>query len=99
MGKKGVLTKEEEKEVKKILEKKEEIVVETAISWDGKRLLVRIPREIEDFLDLKSRDRFKKNFLFKIKEDATGKVTKEFDIVERTKPKRKLKNAKNKTTA
>jgi len=77
---------------------REEIIEkESAISWDGRNLIIRIPREIADYLKLDEKNRFEKNFKFKI--TSNEKETKqEFEIVSRNKPMRK-ENKQNATTA
>jgi hypothetical protein len=66
---------------------------ESAISWDGRNLIIRIPREVTDILKINEKNRFKKNFKFII-DQKEGKRIQLFEITERTKPiKEKTKNA------
>lgn len=71
-----------------IEEQKEEIVGVSAISWDGRNLIVRIPKEIADYLQLNETNRFQKNLQFKIEADLNDAVKKTFDVIERTEPKK-----------
>jgi len=92
---KSVLTKTEEEELFQEIEGGEKIEKEVSLSWDGKNLMLRLPKEICHFLDLTSKNRFKKNFRFII-EEKDGKIEKSFELVERTRPKRKENEKKNK---
>lgn len=92
----NVLSKKEEDKLLKGLEASEKIEKEASLSWDGTNLLVRLPKELSEFLDLNEKNRFKKQIKF-IVEEKEGEVKKTFEVVERTKPKRKLnKNVKSK---
>ncbi|MEN7982611.1 MAG: hypothetical protein ABFQ65_04135 [Nanoarchaeota archaeon] len=90
MNKLGVLTHKEDLEVLKELKNDEDISKPASLSWDGKNLFVRIPKEIADFFDLNKNNRFKKKILFNVAE-KNGEIKKTFDIVNRKEPKRKFK--------
>lgn len=90
-----VLTKKEEEEILSELKEGEVIEQEVAISWDGRNLLTRFPKEIADFLGITEENRFKKNIKF-IVEEINGKVKKRFEVVERKNGKRKEKKKDNK---
>jgi hypothetical protein len=85
-----------EDEIRKLISEvsQEEVIEkESAISWDGRNLIIRIPREISDYLKIDEKNRFEKNFKFKIT-SIKNETRKEFEIVERTKPIReKIQNA------
>lgn len=89
----NVLKTEEIQKLISEVNREEVIEKESAISWDGRNLIIRIPREIADYLKLDEKNRFEKNFKFKI--TSGEKETKqEFEIVQRTKPiKEKKQNA------
>ena len=48
-----------EEELKKLIEVQSRIEKITTLSFDGKNLLTRIPREIKDYLMLKKSDKFR----------------------------------------
>jgi len=48
-----------EEELKKLIEVQSRIEKVTTLSFDGKNLLTRIPREIRDYLMLKKSDKFR----------------------------------------
>ena len=81
MNKKGVLTESEEKEFYKAIGKSEVIEKEASISWDGRNLLLRLPKEIADYLGVEEENEAKKKIVFKIKE-TNGKVKKECEIID-----------------
>lgn len=84
------LKKEELESLTKGLEKKEDVIdEEVAIGWDGNNLLMRIPKELAEFLGLNKENRFKKNFRFIITHDVDGKITRIFEVVDRKTPKKK----------
>lgn len=89
----GVLTKEDAKKLFSGTNHNETIEKEASISWDGRNILVRIPKEISEYLNLNKENRFEKNikFMINIKRDS---VEKSFDIINRSKPKRKVKKWK-----
>jgi len=89
-----VLIKQEKRDVKKILEKEEVIEREATLSWDGTNLLLRLPKEIADYLNVNKENRFEKSILFKIREKTDGSIEKTFQIIKRTK---KRKYGKKKT--
>jgi hypothetical protein len=82
MIKKGVLTESEKEEFFKALGRSEIIEKEASISWDGANLLLRLPREIADYLDINEKNRLTKKIIFRI-EEANGEMKKEFDVKER----------------
>lgn len=82
---KSVLKKEEIAVLLKGVGSSEILEKESALSWDGRNLIVRIPKEIADVLRIDKENRFKKNFRFLI-DEKEGKKTCSFEIVERTKP-------------
>ncbi len=88
--KKVVLKKGEKEVLKKELSNDEKIHKESALSWDGSNLLVRIPNDIANYLGLTEKNRFEKNLKFII-EEKEGKIQKLFEITDRNKPKRKTK--------
>jgi len=87
----NVLKNEEIKELLKSISGSEKLEKESAISWDGRNLIVRIPREIADIFKIDKNNRFEKNFKFTI-EEKEGKKVQSFEIVERTKPMKEKKN-------
>ncbi len=91
-----VLTEKEKEEMKQIISNEELIEKEAMLSWDGKSINIslRLPKEIADYLEVNKENRFKKNILFRIRKKPDGIIEKSFDVVDRTKPKRKIKNAK-----
>ena len=97
---KNVLKREEITELLKDLKGSETLEKESAISWDGRNLIIRVPREIADYLKINEKNRLQKSFKFII-EDNNGERTQKFEIVERTKPiKKKKKNGiSNKKTS
>lgn len=86
----GVLTKEEKKRLLSQISAGERIEKEVALSWDGKNLFIRFPKDIADYFELNEKNRFTKYIKF-IVEEKEGKIIKTFDIVDRTKPKREIK--------
>ncbi len=91
MNEKDVLTKEDAEKLFSGTNHDEIIYGEASLSWDGRNILVRIPKEISEYLKINEENRFKKNikFIIEIKKDL---IIKTFDIVDRTKPKRKIKD-------
>lgn len=74
------------------LKENEEIIEEeAAIGWDGRNLIIRLPKDIAVFLGLSEKNRFKKNIKFMIQHNLEGQVVKEFDIVDRKSPKKEVK--------
>ncbi len=92
----NVLEKGEEEELLKGLKKEETIKKEVSFSWDGSNLIVRFPKEIADFLNLNKENRFEKSIRFTVNQKEDGTIEKTFDIVDRQKPIRKMKNATKK---
>jgi len=86
----NVLKEEEMRELLKGVNNEEVLEKESAISWDGRNLIIRIPREITDFFNIDEHNRFQKSFKFKITSNEKQTI-REFDIVERTKPKKENK--------
>lgn len=82
--------KDEEELLKSAFGEKELIEKEVSLSWDGKNLIVRVPKEISDYLNLNKENRFKKKMKFSIIEKEEG-VIKSFEVVDREKPKRRTK--------
>jgi hypothetical protein len=98
MGENNVLKEEEIKELLKGTTNEERIEKESAISWDGRNLMIRIPKEIADYLKINEKNRFEKSFKFEIKIDKDN-IQKTFEITERTKPVKENKQNDNiKTT-
>ena len=89
----SVLSKDEEKKLLNSLDDTEVIEQSTSISWDGNNLILRLPKEISDYLGLNKANRFTKKILFRITE-ARGDVKREFEVIERKEPKRKTKKRK-----
>jgi hypothetical protein len=75
-------------------ENEELIEAEASIGWDGRNLLIRIPKDVAQFLGLNEKNRFTKNIKFEIKHDLDGNITKKFDVVDRQAPKKKQKHDK-----
>jgi hypothetical protein len=88
----NVLKTEEIEKLFKGLTGSEKLERESAISYDGRNLIIRIPKEIADVLRINDKNRFEKNFKFIIDENE-GKKIQSFEITERTKPIRETKNA------
>ncbi len=94
----NVLSKEEKKEVKSFIRPEEIIEGETALAWDGKNIMIRIPRDVANYFGIHEKNRFEKMILFRVREHPDGTIEKTFDIIKREKPKRKIKkNGKKKT--
>ncbi len=92
MKDKNVLKPYEITELLKAVGGSDKLEKESAISWDGRNLIIRIPKEIAEILDINEKNRFKKNFKFLI-DEKEGKRTLTFEITQRTKPiKEKTKN-------
>lgn len=92
----NVLKIDEIKELLKEITSSDKFEKESAISWDGRNLIIRIPREIADILNLTQENRFKKSFKF-IFDEKEGKKIQSFEIIDRTKPvKKKTKNVSSK---
>ena len=92
-----LLKREEIAELLKGISGSDRLEKESAISWDSRNLIIRIPKEIVDILRINKDNRFKKNFRFVI-DEKEGKRIQTFEITERTKPiKNKTQNvSKNK---
>ncbi len=90
MRKKSVLSRTDEEELLTSVDSGEKITKDSSISWDGLNLLVRIPKEIAEYLSLDKNNRFEKSFRFMISDDGKN-AEKTFDVVERTRPKREFK--------
>ncbi len=90
--KKGVLTKEdEEKLLESFRGNPEEIDKDVSLSWDGKNLLLRLPKDIAEYFGVNKDNRFEKKVKFIVRQQRDGKVIKEFDIIDRIEPKREVK--------
>ena len=95
----GVLTKKEKDKLTTKIEVEEKIEKEVSLSWDGKNLVMRFPKDLADYFEVNKDNRFTKNVRF-IVEEKNGQITKEFDVVDRTNPRRiinKNDKKKNKT--
>ncbi len=95
MTKEEVLSLEDSKFIKKSLEEGEIIEREVNFSWDGSNLLVRIPKEISQFLNLTKDNRFEYSLKFKIKGFPENSVNT-FEIIKRTTPKKLIKKKNGK---
>ena len=73
-----VLTKSQKEKLLQLIHGGERIEREAKVSWDGSNFLIRIPKEIADYLKIKKSD----TVVFRI-EDRNGAVTKSFDLGER----------------
>ena len=80
MTKSPVLNKEEEKELLKALNKYEKVERTASLSWDGTNILLRLPREIADYLNINQKNRSEKLMKFIIEETNDG-VKKSFEII------------------
>jgi hypothetical protein len=80
MSQTEVLKKREIESLMKELERGEHIKKEASISWDGSNFLVRIPKEIADYLEITKNNRSSKKIRFFIHE-VDGEIKKEFEIV------------------
>lgn len=84
--------REVEELLKKQLSSQEDLKKIASINWDGKNFLIRIPKEIAEISGLNKDNVFEKEIKFHVAIDRTGKIlNKSFDIVDRTRPKRKVK--------
>ena len=90
MNKKSVLSKKEKEVLLGQFAPKEEIEVDTAISWDGASLLVRIPKDIADYFGINKKNRKKKRMKFFVKEEK-GEIIKKFDIINKNEKKKSSK--------
>lgn len=84
MKEKSVLKKEEKEEILKILNNHEKIVREASLSWDGSNILLRLPKEIADYLKIDKKSCYNKNMKFTVEEINEG-VKQTFEIVDRKK--------------
>lgn len=84
----GVLKEREREKLFEEVEKGERIEKEVSFSWDGKNLVVRFPKDVADYFGVNKENRFEKYLKFIVKENE-GKVDSIFEIVKRTKLKRK----------
>lgn len=92
----NLLKRNEIRELLKEVSGTDKFEKESAISWDNRNLIIRIPKEITDILGINEANRFKKNFKFII-DEKDGKKIYSFEIVERTKPpKEKIKDVSKK---
>ena len=91
--------REVEELLKKQLSSQENVEKIASINWDGKNFLIRIPKEIAEVSGLNKENVFEKEIKFHVSIDRTGKIlSKSFDVIDRTRPKRKVKNNGKKTT-
>lgn len=86
----GVLTEKEQDRLISNVEHGEKIKKEVALSWDGKNLILRFPKDIAEYFGINKENRFTKSIQF-IVEEIDGKTKKEFDVIERTKPIKEIK--------
>lgn len=90
--KKGVLTKEDNVKILESLRgNPEEIDKNVSLSWDGKNLLLRLPKDIAEYFGVNNENRFEKKVRFIVRQKKDGTTIKEFDIINRTEPKREVK--------
>jgi len=91
MAEEHVLTNEDAKILFRDIDNKDIIEKEASLSWDGRNIIVRIPKEISDYLNLNEENRFEKNIKFSV--EINGDESKKtFDVVKRNKPKRLVKD-------
>ena len=88
---KDVLKSEEIRKLISGVDDTEVVEKESAIAWDGKNLVIRMPKEIAEYIKINKENRFEKSIKFRI-ENKEGIKTQTFEIVQRTKPQRKTKN-------
>lgn len=86
----GVLTENEQNKLISNVEHGEKIEKDVSLSWDGKNLILRFPKDIAEYFGIYEKNRFTKSIKF-IVEEIDGKIRKSFDVIERTKPKREIK--------
>ena len=86
----GVLTKKEKDKLATKIDVGEKIEKEVSLSWDGKNLVIRFPKDIADYFGVNKNNRFTKNVKLTV-EEKNGKITKEFDVVDRTTPRKIIK--------
>jgi hypothetical protein len=86
----AVLKREEKERLLKKLSNYEKIEKEVSLSWDGSNLILRLPKEVADYLNVNKDNRFTKSLKFIIEENKDG-IRKQFDIIERKTPKRKIR--------
>ncbi len=78
---KKLMEKEEETLLKEI-ESTERIEKYAAISWDGTNFVVRIPKEIADFLSITEENRKNKKIRFYV-EEKDEKIISEITLIEK----------------
>ncbi len=91
MGDINLLKKDELAALLKEVSSPDKLEKESAISWDSRNLVIRIPKEIAEVLNINEKNRFKKSFKFVI-EEKNGEKVQSFIITERSKPRKKVKN-------
>jgi len=91
MEEEHVLTNKDAENLFRDINNKDEIRREASLSWDGRNIIVRIPKEIAEYLDLNEENRFEKNIRFTVEINGDDSI-KTFDIVKRIKPKRLIKD-------
>lgn len=74
----GVLNKKEKEALAKELKVEEQITKDASISYDGNNLVVRIPKEIGDYLEVNEKNASKKKIRF-----IVDKNKREFEILDR----------------
>ena len=87
MGEENVLTKNEKEALIEELNNHEVIEKTVSLSWDGTNLLLRIPKEIAEYIGANKDNRFRKSLMFRIEESEKG-VTQEFKLVDRKNEKK-----------
>lgn len=83
-----VLTKEEKDRLISKIGYGERIEKEVALSWDGKNLVLRFPKDIADYFNVNKDNRFKKSVKF-IVEEKDSEITTKFEVIDRIKPRKK----------
>lgn len=75
--KKEKRTKEKRELLKEEMKPKVDIIKEASILYDGRQFLIKIPREISRFYNIKKKDKFR----FVIKPTAKGEGINKFEII------------------
>lgn len=82
MKEKSVLLKTEKEKLLKVVNPYEKIEKKANISSDGKNFVIRIPKEVADYLGITKENKNKKAIKFIIKEE-NDKINKTFEVTER----------------
>ena len=86
-----VLTKEDVVYLFSGLDTSENIEVEASFSWDGRNLLVRIPKDLANFLKINQDNRFENKIKFIVSE-KNGRIKEQrFEILKRLEPRKKTR--------